>query len=119
VFPEYLRPVAYFRELGVDIYTIAGLDIPLHYSFPSGHSASAFAIFVGISFLVKLWYWKVILLLIAIIAGFSRIYLAMHFPVDVIAGSLVGVLTTFICFIWISGWKKQWLDVSLATRILK
>ncbi len=119
VFSDYLRPVAYFNELGIDIYTIQGLDIPLRYSFPSGHSTTAFALFVGISFFAREWYWKMILLLPAILVGFSRVYLAMHFPVDVIAGSLLGVLVTFICFIWISGWKKQWLDVSLSSKIRK
>lgn len=119
VFPDRPRPLAYFNELGIDIHIIEGLDIPLRYSFPSGHSTSAFAIFIGISFLVKPWYYKLVLLLLAVIAGFSRIYLAVHFPVDVIAGSLIGVLFSFICFIWISGWKKGWLDISLGSKIFK
>ncbi|MGC9341470.1 MAG: phosphatase PAP2 family protein, partial [Bacteroidales bacterium] len=101
------------------IHTIEGIDLPLRYSFPSGHSATAFALFIGISFLVKSWFLKLILLLIAIIVGFSRVYIAVHFPVDVIAGSLIGVLISFVCFIWVSGWKKEWLDISLGSRIVK
>jgi len=119
IFSDFLRPVAYFRELGIEIYTLPGIEIPNHYSFPSGHTATAFALYLGISFFVRSWYWKLALLILAMIAGFSRIYLAMHFPVDVIAGSLIGVLVTFILFNWISGWKKDWLDVSLPSIIFK
>jgi membrane-associated phospholipid phosphatase len=119
IFPDRPRPLAFFNELGIDIHTIEGMDIPLRYSFPSGHTASAFAIFIGISFLIKSWYWKLILLLLAVIVGFSRVYIAVHFPVDVIAGSLLGVLFSFISFIWVSGWKKDWLDISLGSKIFK
>ena len=119
VFADRLRPLAYFRDTGMEIYTIPGLDIPLKHSFPSGHTASAFAFFVGLSFIVRNKYLKLALLLIAVIIGFSRVYVAAHFPVDVIAGSLIGVLAAYICFIWILRWKKSWLDVSLKAIILK
>lgn len=119
VFEDKLRPVAYFNELAMDIYTIPAYDTPLMFSFPSGHSTTAFACFVGISFLVKQGYLKLSLTLIAILAGYSRVYLAVHFPVDVIAGSLIGVLTSYIFYHWVFQWKKSWLDVSLGSRIIK
>lgn len=119
VFHDSPRPLAYFNNLGIDIYTLDNIDIPMRYSFPSGHATTAFALFIGITFLVKSWYLKLIFLLLAAMVGFSRVYLAMHFPVDVIAGSLLGVLFSYICFIWVSGWKKDWLDVSLSSRIIK
>ncbi len=119
VFGSELRPVAYFREIGIEIYTIPGFDPPLMFSFPSGHTTTAFACFVGISFLVRQWYLKLFLLLIAISIGYSRVYLAVHFPVDVIAGSLIGVLSSYIFYIWVFKWKKSWLDISLSARIFK
>ncbi|MFW5820080.1 MAG: phosphatase PAP2 family protein [Bacteroidota bacterium] len=118
IFSGELRPMAYFREIGTEIHTIPEVKQLMLYSFPSGHSTTAFACFVGISFLVKQWYWKMILLLVAIIVGYSRVYIAVHFPVDVIAGSLIGVLSSYLFYIWVSQWKKPWLDVSLGAKIL-
>lgn len=119
VFEDKLRPVAYFNELAIDIYTIPGYDTPMMFSFPSGHSTTAFACFIGISFLVRQWYLKLILLLVAVLVGYSRVYIAVHFPVDVIAGSLIGVLSSFIFYNWVFQWKKPWLDVSLSSKIIK
>lgn len=118
IFSGELRPIAYFREIGIEIHTIPEVKQLMLYSFPSGHSTTAFACFVGISFLVKQWYWKMILLLVAIIVGYSRVYIAVHFPVDVIAGSLIGVLSSYLFYIWVTQWKKPWLDVSLGAKIL-
>ena len=119
VFPDRLRPLAWFEQSGIDIHTLSGMDIPTRLSFPSGHTTSAFALFIGLSFLTKNWLLKTFFLFLSVMVGFSRIYLGVHFPEDVVAGSLIGVLTSFLCFIWVSRWKKDWLNVSLGSRILK
>jgi undecaprenyl-diphosphatase len=63
---------------------------PDKYSFPSGHSITAFAIAIS----VGLFYPELqgVLLAVALLIASSRIILGMHFLSDVIAGSAIGAL---------------------------
>lgn len=66
------------------------VDIPKDYSFPSGHSLAAFCAAV-----VLLHYDKRIgipALAAAILVAFSRLYLYVHFPTDVLTGMTLGIL---------------------------
>ena len=61
------------------------------YSFPSGHSAASFAA-VSAMYFTKCSLWKPVVFVAAAIA-FSRLYLYVHFPTDVAAGILLGILS--------------------------
>lgn len=72
------------------------------YSFPSGHSASSFAAAVVIGLRYKLNFreksYGLIypLLAFAVIIGFSRIYIGVHYPFDVLFGALVGIFSALL-----------------------
>ncbi len=57
------------------------------YSFPSGHTQSAFSTFGCIAVFAKRKWVKALCVVIAILVGFSRMYLGVHFPSDVLVGA--------------------------------
>lgn len=69
---------------------------PDKYSFPSGHSITAFAVAVSISLFYP--FLLTILLTLAFLIAASRIILGMHFLSDVLAGSTLGVALGFASF---------------------
>ena len=64
------------------------------YSFPSGHTAASFTAVVALSFAGEKRAWKAALVLACLIA-FSRMYLYVHYPTDVLGGVLVGILAGY------------------------
>lgn len=64
------------------------------YSFPSGHTTAAFSIAVVLALHSALL--AAILLPIAVLVSFSRMYLGLHYPSDCLIGILLGTISSFI-----------------------
>jgi len=60
------------------------------YSFPSGHTSTAFNLATSLSMAFPKWYVIVPSYVYACAAGYSRMHLGVHYPSDVLAGALVG-----------------------------
>ncbi len=81
--------------------TFAGTTViaaPDRFSFPSGHSAAAMAVaaMYALTF-PSLGIW---LLPIAVMVGYSRVALGVHYPLDVIAGQAIALLTAGLLRLW-------------------
>jgi membrane-associated phospholipid phosphatase len=59
-------------------------------TFPSGHTADAFAFAVAAALIFRKWFIVIPSLLWASVVGYSRMCLGVHFPSDVLGGALVG-----------------------------
>lgn len=75
-------------------------------SFPSGHAGSSFAAAVVLA--ICLWNgtfaprrrgWSVALILSALLMIFSRLYVGVHYPTDVLAGSVTGTLIAVFVYL--------------------
>ena len=88
-------------------------------SFPSGHTASSFtaATIIGLKYHLKSkgWkYWLIYpLLAFAILVGFSRIYIGVHYPYDVVFGAFIGI----VCAIIILKYEYRILYNKMAIRL--
>jgi membrane-associated phospholipid phosphatase len=118
VFPEVSRPVRYFEGI-CELRLVEGVEIHHAFSFPSGHAATAFAIFLSLSVFVKHKLLKSALFFMAFLVAFSRVYLSQHFINDIYAGSIIGVLSG-VTIIWlISAAKAKWLNKSFKQLVVK
>ncbi|MEQ8997434.1 MAG: phosphatase PAP2 family protein [Coleofasciculus sp. B1-GNL1-01] len=87
-------------ELNPDIASADAIATSENASFPSGHvqGSATFWIYLSLHH-NRLWLWVWSLILLPLIA-ISRLYLGVHFPIDVVAGLIVGILFAGIGTVW-------------------
>ena len=93
IFGPVPRPAEYFRDSFV-LQDVGGVSIHHFYSFPSGHTATAFGLAFMLVILIRPNRMiSVVAFTIAFLIGISRIYLGQHFLEDVMAGAALGTLS--------------------------
>jgi len=113
IFNDWHRPPYFFKEQ----VHLVGRYILNHKSFPSGHSASSSAIFSMIAIIRMKYRLELILWsFISVLVAYTRVYLGVHFLGDVLAGLIIGLIST-IALIYIikrvNFTLPNWLVVSL------
>ena len=68
---------------------------PHDYSFPSGHTAASFTAVMALYLAGEKKLWKIALVL-AVLIAFSRLYLYVHYPTDVLGGIIIGAIAGYI-----------------------
>jgi len=114
------RPTLYFQNQISRIHLVKGVDMLKLHSFPSGHTVSAFTTGLLLTYWCRNKTWGLPLLLLAMMVGYSRMYLSEHFFEDVTAGSTIGVIVAIflltglakVKFLQSAGWNKGLLSSS-------
>jgi len=75
-------------------------------SFPSGHATFFFALAFAIFYLGKRR-WSLIFVLISALMGISRVYVGVHWPLDIVSGILVAFISAFIVKFLLEPSKKS------------
>jgi len=89
-----VRPAMLFEH---DMYGFVWFKLGYEFnSLPSGHSATAFALCIGLSLLFPRY--KYLFILIALLVVMSRVVLTCHYLSDILLGSLFGWLTALIIY---------------------
>ncbi len=115
IFSDIPCPLTYFETLGREdeLYLVPGVEVYHWMSFPSGHTATAFAVFFSLALLTKSKIAQAGLFVLALGVGYSRIYLSQHFLMDIVAGSFLGLLAGWLSWRWIGGYRSDWMECSV------
>ncbi len=89
-----LRPT-HQPEIADLVYTVNNYRGGL-YGFVSSHAANCFAVAVFTSLLLQRKVITIVMLAWAAVVSYSRIYLGVHYPLDIFCGMLVGVLSGYL-----------------------
>ncbi len=114
----YLHEHQAGRQLNVKVYTVPGTDPLRVRRFPSGHVTTSVAMATVVTLLYrrqrKAFWGAIVLWVMAFIVAMSRIYLASHWPLDVIAGTVLGTITGYlsveVCRAWAQRYRPEPTD---------
>lgn len=93
--PLVARPRPFVEHTGMELL----IPPPASFSFPSGHSVSSFAAATVLAKCRRGWTFPAFLL--AALMAFSRLYLFVHYPTDVLSGASLGILCALlVCWLF-------------------
>jgi membrane-associated phospholipid phosphatase len=74
------------------------VNTAIGYSFPSGHTQGASTLFISLGLIFKNRNTMVVAVLLSLLVGFSRIYLRVHWPVDVLGGFILALIISLLFY---------------------
>lgn len=80
------------------------------YGFVSSHAANTFGFALLSSFLFRRMIYTVTVFLWAAVIAYSRIYLGVHYPLDILGGIFVGIIAALFCYWLLKRYKPAAID---------
>ncbi len=117
---EMYRPSKYFELFeSHKLYLVEGVVLRSLQSFPSGHTSTAFNVFLMLALITQNNYLKLGYFVVALLAAYSRVYLSQHFFIDIAAGSFIATALILMVFYWSKTWDRKWMESSVLTKAYK
>lgn len=88
------RPRPFYRIVGIEL-----IKRPARYSFPSGHTASSFAVIAVTIHGLPFYFWLPVSI-VGLAISFSRLYLRVHYFTDIVCGAIIGTICGCIVYNW-------------------
>lgn len=105
-FPARPRPM--YTTEGLEFFT-NGYHTGNMFGTVSGHAATIVSIALLSSVVIERRWFTVLMVAVAILVCYSRIYLSCHFPQDILLGALVGVLSG-LCGVWLFRLLRRFIE---------
>jgi membrane-associated phospholipid phosphatase len=93
--PNEPRPIKAIADTSL-IHTVSGVEMHAVGSFPSGHTTQGFVFFLLACLMIDRKWIVTVGFFYAVLIGYSRIYLAQHFPRDVAGGMLFASISVLL-----------------------
>ena len=104
---ERLRP-SHNPDLASTLHLVNGYTGGL-YGFTSSHAANSFSVAMVVSLMYRYRRVMAALMFYAILQCYSRMYLGVHYPGDIIGGTIIGLLVGWLCY-------RLWQDMTNKNR---
>lgn len=111
------RPKLFFESIPIPLRLVPNFENDLYDTFPSGHTTAAFAFFVCATIAVQKNYLKALFFLVALLMGYTRIYLSQHFLSDVLGGAVIGTGVSLAVMTIV--FHKKWVKLESANYELE
>jgi membrane-associated phospholipid phosphatase len=114
---DHDRPARVLSEHALPF--VEGVKLYYHHGFPSGHTSAAFCLYATLAFFAIRKQTGLMYFFVALLVGFSRIYLLQHFLEDVLFGATIGTLSAMVVYsitprippLSRSGWNRSLRDL--------
>jgi membrane-associated phospholipid phosphatase len=86
-------------------------------AFPSGHAQNAVVVWAYLATWVAQRWFSIVAVIMVLLISFSRLYLGVHFPIDIVGGLAIGAVLTWKLPVWLETWAESGFRLDLTASL--